>query len=141
MAKPKKPAPRAVRTDPVITFEPGKDYCRTDRGVFWGIKVTDTSDADFIAIFVRNGDSWSVGALLSGFEWEKEAAAYPNLRAYLREKLVPQINAWLREKFPPNGNPEDPPKFKTLAEELDWLIVHELNVTQNPDGTLSASLG
>lgn len=130
----------AVRTSAPITFTPGLDFFRTDRGVFWGIKVTDTSEVDTLTVFVKHGEQWAAGASLAGFEWEKEMQPFGSIRAWLRAKVVPALNQWLASQFPAQQDPNTPPKFETLAQELDWIIVNELKVTQNADGTLTASL-
>lgn len=126
-----------VRTTPTITFIPGSDFIRVDRGIRWGIKVTDTGEARFVALFVAEGSSWTVGAMLSGLDWQEDLKASDSMRDWFLEKVLPAINAWIAQTFKANGQP---PELGSLSAQLDNLIVTKLRITQQADGTLLASL-
>lgn len=123
-----------IRTTPEITFGPN-DFKRTDRGVTWGIKVTEIAEATFVAVFVLEGDRWTVGAMLDdGLDMNQ--SEYPDMRDWLRLKCVPNLNAWLAFKFPALGAPPS----MSRAAQADALI-QGLRITMNPaDGTLTASV-
>lgn len=126
-----------VRTSAPIVFEPTKDFLRTDRGVTWGIKVTNTGDLRMVHVFEKAGEGWVVGAQLAGLDWPDQLQAYGgDVRAWFVEKVLPLLNAWLSSRFPALSSPpsDDP------SEQLDRLIVGALKVTQSADGTLKASL-
>lgn len=133
-----RPRPKDVRTSPPITFTPGQDFFRTDRGITWGIKVTSVGDIQAVHVFEKSGDTWAVGTELAGLGWTDELKDYGgDVKTWFKAKALPRLNAWLAQRFPatsapPSGDP---------SEQLDRLIVGTLRVQTNPDGTLSASLG
>ena len=91
-----------VRTSPPVTFGPG-DFLRTDRGVTWGIKVTDTPDAKFVSVFTRSADMvWGIdiGEALLESEMDLSAGLYPDVKDWLKKKLIPNLNAWLASSRP-----------------------------------------
>ena len=126
-----------VRTSAPIVFEPSKDFLRTDRGITWGIKVTNTGDLKMVHVFEKSGDTWTVGAQLAGLDWPDQLTQYGgDVREWFIAKVLPLINAWLASRFPAlDAAPSDDP-----SAQLDRLIVGSLKITVGPDGTLKASI-
>ncbi len=126
-----------VRKTTSITFTPGADFFRVDRGIAWGVKVSDIGDFDFVSVFVKSGDGWIAGASLTDADWENEMQAVGDLKRWFVEQCLPKLNAWLAATFKAG---EPPPVSPLLPEQLDGLIVNRLRVTVNADGTLTASM-
>ena len=132
-----------VRTGGYVAFGPG-DFVRTDRGITWGIKCTVMADSgvEFISIFSRNNDgTWNAEATIDdGFDLR--TAEYPDVIDWFLNVLLPKLNAWLASKFPAltGGIAPPTPAALTRLEQADLLINTRLSITQNPDGTLTASL-
>lgn len=126
-----------VRKSLAITFTPGEDFFRTDRGVTWGVKVTDFGDLDFVSVFVKSGDVWVSGIALTDADWENEMQAVGDIKRWFVEQCLPKLNEWLAATFKPG---DTKPPALGLPEQLDGLIVKQLRVTVNADGTLTASM-
>lgn len=126
-----------VRTSAPIVFDPSADFIRTDRGVTWGIKVTNTGDLKMVHVFEKAGESWVIGAQLAGLDWPDQLPQYGgNVREWFIAKVLPLLNAWLASRFPAL----DAPQESDPSAELDALIVGLLKITKAADGTLKASL-
>lgn len=125
-----------VRTSPAITFVQGQDIFRTDRGVTWGIKVTDANDVQAVHVFEQSGSTWIPAAVLADLGWPDELKAYGgDMRAWFKATVLPKLNAWLAQRFPPIGEVSNSP-----SAQLDALIVGGLEITLRTDGTLKAEL-
>lgn len=122
-----------IRTSPEIVFGPN-DFKRTDRGVTWGIKVTATSEATFVAVLVADGPRWTMGAMLDS-ALDLNTAEFPDMNDWMQRKCLPALNAWLADKFPAL---DKPPVAGTRAEQADMLI-QGLRIAVSPvDGKLTA---
>ena len=130
-----------VRTSAPITFGP-HDFQRTDRGITWGIKVTSTSDASFVMVFVQGADGkWlpdQTQAAQLDAAFETAISRGGPVINWFRDVLLPKLNAWLREKFPPLDATAPPPAPTTFPEQADALI-QGLRITVHADGTLTAA--
>jgi len=125
-----------VRTSAPIVFTPGKDLIRTDRGVTWGIKVTDAGDVQAVHVFEQAGSTWTPGTTLADLGWPEQLQQHGgDMRAWFKATALPKLNAWLAQRFPPLGQGANSP-----SEQLDALIVGSLRIATRPDGTLSASI-
>lgn len=129
-----------VRTSPPITFGP-HDFQRTDRGITWGIKVTATSDASFVMVFVKSADGeWqpdrSLQAAMLDGAFENAIQRGGPVVDWFRGTLIPKLNIWLGLKFPPLGDAVPP--TASYAEQADALI-QGIRITVRPDGTLLAT--
>lgn len=123
-----------IRTSAPITFTPGSDFFRTDRGITWGIKVTVTAAVAFATVFVRGADgTWSAEANLD----EMLDTRSGPVGDWMRDVLLPKLNAWLRLKFPPLGPDAPPPSPATFYEQADAAI-QGLRIIAHADGTLTA---
>ena len=113
------------------------DFVRIDRGITWCIKVTDASEASFVAVFVKNGDAWAsdplgesmlepdfIGAVMKDYGG--------NVRAWFTGKLLPALNAYLRVKFPAAAGVN-----LSAAEQADQMI-GLIRIIIHADGTLTA---
>ena len=124
-----------VRTGGINEIGVG-DFMRVDRGVKWGIKVSSISSMEFVQVLVQLPDgTWSADAMLDdGFDTRVQE--YPQVIDWFTKHLLPRLNAWLAAKFQAGGAPVP----LTRLEQADQLITTRLSITQNPDGTLTASL-
>jgi hypothetical protein len=123
-----------VRTGGALELDPASDFVRTDRGVTWGVKVTDTPDISFVMIFVRGQDGqWtsdgSAEARIDG-DFRASVGRLGGIGAWMAQVCVPGINAWLAAKFPAGIGAQS-----TAAEQADAAI-RALRVLMRPDGTL-----
>ena len=118
--------PKTVRPSAPIVFKPGEDFFRTDRGITWGIKVTDAGDIQAVHVFEQSGASWVVGTELAGLSWQEQVkSSYGgDMKAWFKATALPKLNAWLAQRFPPVNTP------KTMSEQLDSLIVKGLSVRE-----------
>lgn len=127
-----------VRTNNAWVFVPGADQCGEHKGVKWGLKVSDLDGWQFVALAIFDGQQWNVFAT-AGREFARDVQAHGgDVRKWVREVVVPAMNTGFLRVFKPAA--VEPDAFTSLAEELDHILVNELRVTVNPDGTLTATL-
>lgn len=119
----------AVRTSAPITFTPGQDFFRTDRGVTWGIKVTSVNDIQMVGVFEQAGAAWNSAVVLGDLLTIPQGES---VKAWFKRVCLPILNSWLAQRFPASNTPQTP------AEELDAFILGNLRVSVAADGTLSA---
>jgi len=126
-----------VRKTAAITFTPVFDFMRIDRGIEWGVKVTDTGEMRFVSIFIKDGAGWTAVSLTS-MDWELDMRQHGgSIKEWFVSKCLPLINEWLAKTFKPS---DAPTATGTPSEQLDKLIVTQLRVTVQPDGTLIATM-
>lgn len=128
----------SLRRSADVVFNPNSDIYRVDRDIEWGIKVTHMDEFKFVAVFFRpvGGLQWQA-SVISGMDWQAEVVDM-TLREWFIQKALPLLQKWLADTFPKLAGGSDP--WLSLSVQLDGLIFQKLKVTENADGTLTATL-
>ena len=129
------PPELVVRTQGTVSFGSG-DFFRTDRGITWGVKVTDADGMSFVMAFIKTPEGpWAMDSLNesmidSDFSVTVASQYGGDVAAWFRGKFVPGLNAWLAKKFPAVA-----PTALSPAEQADTMI-NSMRITRRADGTL-----
>lgn len=116
------------------------DFQRTDRGITWGIKVTDLPGLTNVGVFLLKNGVWVFGGTVEAHLDDdlpsSVAGVGGSMTRWFNEILLPALNKWLKVTFPAIAGGVKPPVL-TPAEQADKLI-GALQIVTNADGTLTA---
>jgi hypothetical protein len=106
-----------VRLSPDLNLTVGEDFVRTDRGITWGIKVTDFGDIlKVVSVCVREpGGTWTLtgryapGLMMLDDGFDMHIPQHESVIHWVRERIVPRLNLWLAAVFPPTDGHAPPP--------------------------------